>query len=175
MEQEGCVELLNFAETGVVRKPSVAEMAEVQALVEKAAQAGAVLPRTEEEYYEHLRDFLVYADEHGVGGCCALHLDMATLAEIRSLVVRPDLRGAGVGRKLLEACMEEARALGIARVYALTRVPALFVKLGFHEVDKRELPHQVYKDCVRCPLFPGCDESAMVRDLPVETPAHDAN
>ena len=155
--------MIESTQTGVIRKPRLSEIAGVKALVDEAAREGRVLPRTIAELYESVRDFHVYVDEHGVGGCCALHIDMADLAELRSLVVRRELRGCGVAVRLIEACMEEAAALRIARVYALTRVRPLFEKLGFGEIDKRELPHKVFKDCVRCHLFPGCDEIAMIR------------
>jgi amino-acid N-acetyltransferase len=79
--------------------------------------------------------------------------------------VRENLRGQGVGEQLLRAVVEEARNLQIARVYALTRVPGFFLKSGFHTVEKHELPYKVFKDCMRCRLFPGCDEIAMARDL----------
>jgi pyrroline-5-carboxylate reductase len=123
------------------------------------------------ELYENIRDFYTYADENGIVGCCALHIDMVDLAEVRSLVVRPDMRGQGIGQRLLEACLDEARALDIARVYALTRNPVFFRKNGFSEVQKHDMPHKVWNDCVRCPSFPDCDEIAMVRVL---TPAHEA-
>ncbi|MFP4500836.1 MAG: N-acetyltransferase [Candidatus Hydrogenedentota bacterium] len=149
----------------VVRKPKLTEVVELKALLDREAQQGAILPRDLAELYTNVRDFNVYRDEAGLGGCAALHIDMVDLAEVRSLVVRPDLQGTGVGRKLLHMVIEEACTLDIARVYALTRVPAFFQRNGFHEVDKEELPYKVYKDCMRCPLFPGCDEVAVVKDL----------
>lgn len=149
----------------VIRKPKLTEVPGIKQLLDSAASEGAVLRRPLMELYESVRDFFTYVDEQGVGGCCALHIDTADLAEVRSLVVRPDLRKQGVGRKLVDACMEEARGLNIARVYALTRSPEFFGKNGFHEVDKKELPHKVFNDCLRCPSFPDCDETAMVRDL----------
>ena len=148
-----------------VRRPKLAEMTEVKRLLDAAARDGDLLARPIMELYETARDFVVCADEAGVAGCCALHIDLADLAEIRSLTVRHDLRGQGWGRRLLEACVEDARALEIARVYALTRAPAFFEKYGFAGVDKHELPHKVFQDCVKCPLFPDCDEVAMVRHL----------
>jgi amino-acid N-acetyltransferase len=149
----------------VVRKPKLTEVVELKALLDGEAQQGAILPRELAELYTNVRDFYVYRDEQGLGGCVALHIDMVDLAEVRSLVVRTDLQGKGVGRKLLGVVIEEARSLEIVRVYALTRVPAFFLRNGFHEVDKQELPYKVYKDCMRCPLFPGCDEAALVKDL----------
>lgn len=148
-----------------VRKPKLTEVAGIKQLLDQAAEDGHLLRRPIIELYETVRDFFVYADEQGVAGCCALHIDMLDLAEIRSTAVRPDLRGQGVGVKLLEACIEEARALEIARVYALTRAPEFFERHGFACVDKKDLPHKVFQDCVRCPLFPDCDETAVIRYL----------
>ena len=151
----------------MIRKPRVVEAPEIKKLLDAAARHGHVLPRPLMELYESVRDFHVWVEDGGVVGCCALHIDMADLAEVRSLVVREEYRGQGIGTKLLEACIEDARALEIGRVYALTRVPAFFVKHTFHEVPKESLPHKVFNDCVRCHLWPDCDEIAMVRDLTV--------
>ncbi len=157
--------MIESTETGAIRKPCVNEIPAIKALIDTAAREGRVLPRATAELYESVRDFHVLVDEFGVGGCCALHVDMADLAELRSLVVRHDLRGGGVATRLINACMDEAAHLRIAQVYALTRVRPLFEKLGFQEIDTRELPHKVFKDCVRCHLFPGCDEIAMIRTV----------
>ncbi len=148
-----------------VRKPKLTEVVGIKKLLDVAAKKEAVLPRPVMELYETIRDFVVYVDDEGVAGCCALHIAMEDLAEIRSLVVRPDLHGQRIGSQLLEACLEEARALDIARVFALTRVPIFFGKHEFNQVDKHDLPHKVFQDCVRCPLFPDCDEVAVIRHL----------
>jgi len=150
---------------GEVRKPKLTEVEAIKALLDEAFAQGSILPRELPELYENVRDFYVYVDSQGVGGCGALHIDMIDLAEVRSLVVREDLRGRGVGAQLLDALMAEARTLDIARVYALTRVAPFFTRRGFRIVDKQELPYKVFKDCMRCRLFPGCDEVAVVTDL----------
>ena len=134
-------------------------------LLDGAVAQGDVLPRELPELYENVRDFNVYSEDGILGGIVALHIDMIDLAEVRSLIVSGALRGRGIGAKLLEAAVEEARGLDIARVYALTRVEEFFIKNGFRIVDKQELPYKVFKDCMRCRLFPGCDEVAVVRDL----------
>ncbi len=151
----------------MVRKPKLTEVVAIKALLDDAVSHGSVLPRELPELYENVRDFYVYIDETGLGGCVALHIDMIDLAEVRSLVVHESLRGQGIGEQLLEAVVGEAHRLNIARVYALTRVPVFFQKSQFRIVDKMELPYKVFKDCMRCRLFPGCDEVAVVRDLPV--------
>lgn len=148
------------------RKAVMADAPAICDLINAAARDGGVLPRPLAEVYENLRQFHVLDDGVGVAGCVALHIDTAELAEVRSLVVRPGARGHGGGRRLLEACLDEARILGIARVYALTRSVAFFRGFGFTEFDKHELPSKVFRDCVRCPSFPDCDEVAMIHDIP---------
>lgn len=151
----------------LVRKPKVTEVEGIKNLIDDAVKQGSVLPRELHELFENVRDFYVFVTDKGeIGGCVALHIDTIELAEVRSLVVRPDLRGRGIGERLVDAVIEEARRLDIARVYALTRVVPFFLKSGFHVVDKNELPYKVFKDCLRCRLFPGCDEVAVAVDLP---------
>lgn len=145
-----------------IRKPKLAEVAGIKALLDAAAARGDVLARPILELYETARDFFVYVDEQGVGGCCALHIDMLDLAEIRSLVVREDLRGRNIGARLIQACLDEAQEYDVARIFTLTRIPDYFKKLGFADIEKRELPHKVYMDCARCPQFPDCDEVSLV-------------
>jgi amino-acid N-acetyltransferase len=157
----------------VVRKPKLTEVVEMKALLDSASATGAVLPRELPELYENVRDFYVYVDDDGIAGLVALHIDMVDLAEVRSLVVKESIRGQGIGEKLLEAVLEEARRLDIARVYAFTRVPGFFEKNSFRIVEKEYLPYKVFKDCSRCRLFPGCDEIAMVRDLKGEAPENE--
>ena len=158
----------------MVRKPKLTEVVAIKALIDAAVAQGSVLPRELSELYENVRDFYVYIDEEGLGGCVALHIDMVDLAEVRSLVVAEGRRGRGIGEQLVKAVLGEAQGLNIARVYALTRVPQFFLKINFREVDKLELPYKVFKDCMRCRLFPGCDEVAMVCDLPVASESAEA-
>jgi len=151
--------------TGRICKPTVKDVPGIKRLIDQAVEKGALLPRTIGELYEHLRDFHVYVEDGEILGCCALHIDTEELAEVRSLVVADRLQGLGIGAALIESCIEEAHQLNVAKVYALTRVPEFFAKQGFYEIDKHILPNKVFRDCVRCPMFPDCDETAMMRIL----------
>ena len=165
-------ELLTDPHAACIRKPTLQDASAIHALIERAAANGDVLPRRVEEIAEGIRDFQVYEDESGIVGCCAAHVDTARLAEIRSLVVHPEVRARGIGHALVRASIEEAREIGIPHVYALTRKVPFFEKLGFYITTMDRLPQKVFKDCERCPRYHACDETAVMLDLAaVETPA----
>ena len=87
------------------------------------------------------------------------------LAELKCLAVSETAQGHGVGRRLVEACWEAARELEIKSVFALTYVAEFFEKCGYHRIDKADLPHKIWNECVRCPLFPNCQEIALIRSF----------
>ncbi len=154
----------------MVRKARLADVKDIHRLVNQFAGEGQMLAQSLSDLYDNLRDFTVAPDvssgtEDGLLGCCCLHIIWEDLAEVRSLAVVEVERGRGLGRRLVEACLDEARELGIGRVFALTYRPEFFARLGFREVDKAELPHKVWADCIKCPKFPDCDEVAVAIDL----------
>ncbi len=156
----------------MIRNAIMADVPQVHRLITHHAEFNRMLFRSHADLYEHLRDFFVYveADQTDrVLGCSALELVWRDLAEIKSLAVDEESRGRGIGRQLVETTLGEARRLGLARVFALTREQGFFERLGFKVVSRETLPHKVWTDCVRCPLQEHCDEVAMVMDLPLPT------
>lgn len=134
-------------------------------LVNSFADSGEMLARPLSEIYEEIRDFFVVRKKGRVIGCVALHVCWADLAEIKSLAVTEEQQSGGIGTQLVEACLEEAKQLGIVTVFCLTYRPSFFEKLGFSQVDKNDLPRKVWTECYRCPKFPDCDEIALVYQL----------
>lgn len=124
-----------------------------------------MIPRALNDLYENLRDISVCEEGEQIQGVCALHVLWEDLAEIRSLAVRADFQKAGIGKRLVKTCLNEAERLGIARVFALTYYPEFFKKVGFRDTDKSKLPQKIWGECLRCPKFPECDESAVIIDL----------
>lgn len=149
----------------MIRKATMADVPEIHRLVTYHAELNRMLFRAHADLYEHLRDFFVCVEDGEVVGCAALELVWRDLAEIKSLAVRNELRGRGIGSRLVTAAVTEGRDLGLGRIFALTRDQAFFEKQGFHVVPKETLPHKVWTDCVRCPLQENCDEIALVLDL----------
>jgi len=146
----------------MIRKAKVSDVKAIQSLVNQYADSGQMLHRTLNDLYENLRDFHVYEDNGSLSGVCALHISWDRLAEIRSLAVRQDMIGRGIGGMLVRQCLNEATQLQVERVFVLTYRADFFNKLGFAEVDKKELPHKIWSDCLNCVKFPDCDESALM-------------
>ena len=151
--------------TAKVEKARIDDPPRIVALVNHYADRQLMLPRSLNDTYESLRDFYVWRENDEVVGCAALHVSWDGLGEVRSLAVREDATRRGIGRKLVQSCLDEARELGMKRVFALTYVPEFFKKFGFVLYAKENLPHKVWTDCLNCPKFPDCDEVALVLDL----------
>ena len=146
----------------MIRKAKISDVKAIQALVNHYADSGQMLPRTLNELYEDLRDFHVYEENGSLIGACALHVSWDGLAEIRSLAVRKDRIKSGIGTALVRQCLAEAAQIQAERVFVLTYQEGFFKKLGFTTVDKKELPHKIWTDCLNCVKFPDCDESALI-------------
>ena len=157
-------ELLDAASL-TIRKASMADIGALLGLINGYAANGVMLPRTEFEMSENIRDFTVAYSEFRLVGCGALHFYSPTSGEVRSLAVDPSVKTRGVGRRVVEALEEEAQQNNLHALFAFTYVPEFFRKVGFREVERGELPLKVWKDCLRCPKFQCCDEIAVVKAL----------
>jgi len=147
-------------------RASIGDASAIHDLVNTFARRGEMLPRTMSEVYQNLRDFYVIRDEGGeTVACGGLHILWDDLGEIKSLAVREDMQGRGLGARIVETCVAEAREIGLATAFALTYRPGFFEKLGFAQADVMTLPRKVWGECYRCPKFPSCNEIAMVRGL----------
>ena len=148
-----------------IRKAIMSDIVPLMRLINGYASLGMMLPRTEFELSESIRDFTVACSEEGLAGCGALHFYGPATAEVRSLAVDPRWKSRGVGRSLMAGLEEEAAANGLQSIFAFTYVRGFFEKFGFEEVEREALPSKVWKDCLRCPKFQCCDEIAMRKVL----------
>jgi amino-acid N-acetyltransferase len=149
----------------IVRKAGMHDIGPILTLINGYAAKGVMLPRTELDVSEDIRDFSVVVTAGRLMGCGALHFYTPSIAEIRSLAVAEDAKTEGIGRRLIEALVREASNYSLDAVFAFTYVAGFFGKMGFQEVERGELPLKVWKDCVRCPKFQCCDEIAVLRVL----------
>ncbi len=178
----------------MVRKAVLNDVPDIFELVESYAKKGVMLHRSSSEIYDGIRDFFVYlfpdprhlarvprqplpvamlrgngvpaqGERELLSGACALHVCSEDMGEIRSLAVKEGATGKGIGTALVNACIEEARALGLKKVFALTYKTNFFIKRGFKEISKDVLPHKIWGDCIRCVKFPNCDEHAVIIEI----------
>ncbi len=148
-----------------IRRALVTDARSIKRLIDQYAALGNVLPRSLQEIYIRVRDFWVAEASDGqVVGCVALQMMWEDLAEVRSLVVDSGHQSHGIGRMLVLAALEEAKALGLKRAFALTEVPDFFAKLGFQRVEMDILPQKVFYDCIHCPKLDHCNEVALIFD-----------
>jgi amino-acid N-acetyltransferase len=148
-----------------VDRAKVSDANSMHRLISHFADKGEVLPRALSEIYEDIRDYFVVRKGGRVIACAALHVTWVDLAEIKSLAVDEQAQNHKIGSALIQACLEEAKELGIPRVFCLVRKPVFFGKHGFQPIDKKVLPQKVWAECYRCPKFPDCDEVALIRHL----------
>ena len=155
-----------------VRKARLPDAVAIFDLVNSLSGDGTLLRRNYAEICENIRDFTVAESpvdgDTGTGGvflgCGALHLYGPHLAEVRSIVVKPEAKGQGAGGRLLRALLEEAEEQKVTAVCLFTRIPDFFFRYGFREVeDRTALPDKIFKDCQNCPRLYKCDEVAMAR------------
>ncbi|RMA96021.1 N-acetyltransferase [Hydrogenothermus marinus] len=142
----------------MIRKAKVKDAKQIFQILQEFALKGILLPRSLNSIYENIRDFYVYEEDGKIKAVVSLHVYWEDLAEIKSLAVKEDVQRKGIGKKLVEKCIEDAKDLGIKRVFALTYVPQFFEKLGFKIVDKSEFPQKVWTECIHCVKFNQCDE-----------------
>jgi amino-acid N-acetyltransferase len=147
-----------------IRSARADDVDAMRTLIDGYAAQDLMLSRSPEFLLEHLSDYVV-ADDGGFAGCCALAVLTRDLAEVRSLAVKPETSRRGVGKALVDGCVERARALGLRRVFALTLVPEFFERCGFTLISLGRLPEKSAAECPVCPKRFACDEQAMLMNL----------
>jgi len=149
-----------------VRPASIADMGQVEPLINMFAQRSLMLPKSADQLSRLFREFVVAVDENGVvTGCGALRVYTESLAEIASLAVAEHAHGLGIGRRIVDRLVEDARDLGIGSVFALTLQEEFFHRSGFRTVPKEMFPLKVWADCRTCPKLHACDEIAVAREV----------
>lgn len=145
-----------------VEKARIPDIPQIHKLINDYASKGEMLARPLSELYEDIRNYFVIKEGEVVVACAALHVSWSDLAEVRSVAVAEDSKKKGLGAKLVAACLEEAKELGIETIFCFTYQPEFFRRHKFVDIDKMELPRKVWTDCFRCPKFPNCDETALI-------------
>ena len=133
----------------VVRPARAADIRTIREIVRPLAESRVLVSKDAVTYYEALQEFRVAEVDGVVVGCGALHVMWEDLAEVRTLAVRPEVKGAGVGGRLLDALVEDARALGLSRLFCLTFEVDFFARHGFEVIEGQAVDPEVYAELVR--------------------------
>ena len=149
----------------MVRRAKIVDVPAMVKLINSYAQKGIMLGRPMIEMYESIRTFFVVERDDKIVACGSLSVIWSDIGEIRTVAVEDRYKGLGLGRQLVEALINDAKDLELPRLFCLTYQPGFFKKLGFYDIDKSELPHKVWKDCINCPKFPDCDETSLILDV----------
>lgn len=149
-----------------IKKAKISDAKQIQTLINFYAAKDLMISRSLNEIYENIRDFWVCEENKKITGCCRLHvIGWENLAEIKSLAVQKSKQKKGIGRNLVETCINEAKDLKLKKVFALTYVPNFFKQLGFKKISKSKLPHKIWAECCNCPKFPDCKEEAVIKNI----------
>jgi len=159
------------------RKAQLQDARAIHQLIDSFSHDGTLLPRSYAEIRSNIRTFtVVETHTHQFLGCAALHIYGPHLAEIRSIVVRPNIKGCGAGGQLVHELLRQADARGIQCVCLFTRIPAFFEHFHFEVADRQIFRDKVLKDCRLCSRRDACDETAMAfgelpapRDMPLNS------
>lgn len=154
-----------------IRDAKVSDAPSIMRLINELAMRQIMLPRSPASVIEHIRDFVIAEIDGEFAGCGALHIVWSDMSEIRSIAVRPDLQGKGIGKLMGNHLLQVALDLDMPKVYAFTYERPFFERLGFQVVEHSELPHKMFNDCKNCPKFTACDEIAMLKVLREPTQA----
>ena len=150
----------------VYTKAKLSDIVPMQELVKPEVDKGIILFRSSDEIATNIRSYILAKKEEQIVGFGALHFHADDLAEIRSLVVKDDFRGKGIGKGLVSTLLDEGTHLGVEKVLTLTYKKAFFESLGFSEIPKESLPsHKLWADCIKCKHFPICDEIALIKHI----------
>jgi len=147
-------------------KPTIKDIKQMQDLVLEDVENGNILVRSESEMATTIRSYRVVYDGDILIGFVALHIHSLKLAEIRSLVVKSEYRGKGIGKELIKYCIVEANQINLEELLVLTYKQALFEKYNFKVIEKASLPDtKIWADCIKCKHFPICDEISLILKL----------
>jgi N-acetylglutamate synthase-like GNAT family acetyltransferase len=138
------------------RRAKLSDVSAIHGLIAHYAGQGLLLSRSEEEIRRNIGHFLVLLNSGRFLGCLSLEKYSADLAEIRSVAVDPEVRGCGIGAKLLDFALQEARKRGIARVFAVTHAPEFFERQGFTASPRKLMVEKVERDCRSCTKRHSC-------------------
>tara|TARA_R110001592_G_scaffold75295_1_gene228053 strand:- start:1637 stop:3517 length:1881 start_codon:yes stop_codon:yes gene_type:complete len=145
----------------VIRAACSDDIDRIESMVNHWAEKGENLPRDKADLSHSVSEFVVTELDGKVTGCGSVHIYDTGLAEIRSIGIEPGYEGRGQGSAIVELLVKRSEKLAIKRLFALTRMPDFYMKLGFSPASKTTMPEKVLKDCAMFVSEHANDEKAL--------------
>jgi amino-acid N-acetyltransferase len=134
-----------------IRSARTRDVPTIRKLLDSNVESGRLLSKATVTLYEDVQEFCVaeLSPDEVLAGCGALHVMWEDLAEIRTVAVREDCRGLGLGHGIVEALLRRARAVGVDRVFVLTFAVDFFGRHGFQPISGTPVAAEVYRELLR--------------------------
>jgi amino-acid N-acetyltransferase len=134
-----------------IRAARTGDVPVIRKLIDANVDSGRLLSKATVTLYEDIQEFRVAELDanSGLGGCGAVHVLWEDLAEIRTVAVRDDCQGRGIGHALVASLIERCRELGVARVFVLTFAVDFFASHGFKPINGTPVAAEVYRELLR--------------------------
>ena len=132
-----------------IRPARTSDVKQIRSIIDTFAAPGKMLEKETVTLFESVQEFVVAVDGDQVVGCGALHVLWEDLAEVRTVAVKEDFHGQGVGHKIIEAIVERAHEVGVKRIFCLTFQTEFFSKHGFEVIEGTPVEPDVYQELLR--------------------------
>ena len=132
-----------------IRPARTSDVKQIRSIIDTFAAPGKMLEKETVTLFESVQEFVVAVDGEQVVGCGALHVLWEDLAEVRTVAVKEDFHGQGVGHKIIEAIVERAHEVGVKRIFCLTFQTEFFGKHGFEVIEGTPVEPDVYQELLR--------------------------
>ena len=149
----------------MIRKAKIHDAKQIQQIVNKYAKNCEMLKVSLNDIYEKILEFIVFEEDGIIKGVCALHPTWSDSAEIRSLAVVEEYKRQKIGYSLVEYSLKWAKEVGFEKIFALTYRQDFFESCGFRKTEIDSLPKKIWTDCLKCPKYPECDETAVIIEI----------
>ena len=133
----------------VVRPAKTSDIKKIRKIVDSFSEQRRLLSKETVTLYEGVQEFTVAEIDGEVVGCGALHVLWEDLAEVRTVAVKKDYHGKGIGHLILENIIDRAKVVGVKRIFCLTFETKFFGSHGFNEIKGTPVEPDVYAQLLR--------------------------
>jgi amino-acid N-acetyltransferase len=133
----------------VVRSAKTGDVKKIRKIVDAYSDQRRLLSKETVTLFEAVQEFVVAEVDGEVVGCGALHVLWEDLAEVRTVAVIESMHGQGVGHKILDQVLKNAKEIGVKKVFCLTFETKFFGSHGFEEIQGTPVTPEVYQQMIR--------------------------